>query len=182
MGLVGIINADVSLNIPDYRAPERTYQLITQVAGRAGRAGGESRVLIQTYEPDSDVIKEAAAGDYESFYGSELLHRSIMNYPPYSDIISVGFAADDDDTALSYAEAFRNRLSGLKSAPDGAAVMRPRLDEKRTDGRSRAVFIIKAPSGSRAGYVNEYMTLRDMLIQNKAPVFAEIDINPYGSV
>ena len=182
VGLVGIINADVSLNIPDYRAPERTYQLITQVAGRAGRAGGESRVLIQTYEPDSDVIKEAAAGDYESFYGSELLHRSIMNYPPYSDIISVGFAADDDDTALSYAEAFRNRLSGLKSAPDGAAVMRPRLDEKRTDGRSRAVFIIKAPSGSRAGYVNEYMTLRDMLIQNKAPVFAEIDINPYGSV
>lgn len=182
VGLVGIINADVSLNIPDYRAPERTYQLITQVAGRAGRAGGESRVLIQTYEPDSDVIKEAAAGDYESFYGSELLHRSIMNYPPYSDIISVGFVADDDDTALSYAEAFRNRLSGLKSAPEGAAVMRARLDEKRTDGRSRAVFIIKAPSGSRAGYVNEYMTLRDMLIQNKAPVFAEIDINPYGSV
>ena len=182
VGLVGIINADVSLNIPDYRAPERTYQLITQVAGRAGRAGGESRVLIQTYEPDSDVIKEAAAGDYESFYGSELLHRSIMNYPPYSDIISVGFVADDDDTALSYAEAFRNRLSGLKSAPEGAAVMRPRLDERRTDGRSRAVFIIKAPSGSRAGYVNEYMTLRDMLIQNKAPVFAEIDINPYGSV
>ena len=182
VGLVGIINADVSLNIPDYRAPERTYQLITQVAGRAGRAGGESRVLIQTYEPDSDVIKEAAAGDYESFYGSELLHRSIMNYPPYSDIISVGFVADDDDTALSYAEAFRNRLSGLKSAPDGAAVMRPRLDERRTDGRSRAVFIIKAPSGSRAGYVNEYMNLRDRLIQNKAPVFAEIDINPYGSV
>lgn len=182
VGLVGIINADVSLNIPDYRAPERTYQLITQVAGRAGRAGGESRVLIQTYEPDSDVIKEAAAGDYESFYESELLHRSIMNYPPYSDIISVGFAAEDDDTAMSYAEAFRKRLLGLKSAPEGTMVMRPRLEERRTDGRSRAVFIIKAPGGSRAGYVNEYMALRDMLIQSKAPVFAEIDINPYGSV
>ena len=182
VGLVGIINADVSLNIPDYRAPERTYQLITQVAGRAGRAGGESLVLIQTYEPDSDVIKEAAAGDYESFYESELLHRSIMNYPPYSDIISVGFVADDDDTALSYAEAFRSRLAGLKSAPEGAVVMRPRLDERRTDGRSRAVFIVKAPGGSRAGYVNEYMALRDRLIQSKAPVFAEIDINPYGSV
>ena len=182
VGLVGIINADVSLNIPDYRAPERTYQLITQVAGRAGRAGGSSSVLIQTYEPDSDVIKEAAAGDYESFFESELLHRSLMNYPPYSDIISVGFIAEDDDTALSYAEAFRKRLIGLRSAPEGASVMRPRLDERRTDGRSRAVFIIKAPRGSRAGYVNEYMAFRDRLIQSRAAAFIEIDINPYGSV
>ena len=182
VGLVGIINADVSLNIPDYRAPERTFQLITQVAGRAGRTGGDSSVLIQTYDPGSDVIKEAAAGDYESFYESELLHRRIMNYPPFSDIISVGFAADDDETALSYAEAFRNRLAGLRSAPEGASVMRVRLDERRTDGRSRAVFIIKAPRGSRAGYVGEYMAFRDRLTKSRAPVFIEIDINPYGTV
>ena len=182
VGLVGIINADVSLNIPDYRSSERTYQLITQVAGRAGRAGGESSVLIQTYEPDSDVIREAAAGDYERFYESELLHRSIMNYPPYSDIISVGFVADDDDTAMAYANAFRNRLTGLKSAPEGAAVLMPRIDEKRSDGRSRAVFIIKAPQGSRAGYVSEYMAFRDRMTENRAPAFIEIDINPYGAI
>lgn len=182
VGLVGIINADVSLNIPDYRSSERTYQLITQVAGRAGRKGGESSVLIQTYDPDSDVIHEAADGDYERFYESELAHRSIMNYPPYSDIISVGLTADDEDTAMAYAEAFRNRLLGLKSAPEGAVVMRPRLDEKRNDGRSRAVFMIKAPQGSRAGYVNEYMSFRDRMIENKAPAFIEIDINPYGAI
>lgn len=182
VGLVGIINADISLNIPDYRAPERTFQLITQVAGRAGRTGGDSRVLIQTYEPESNVIKEAAAGDYSSFYESELLHRSIMNYPPYSDIISVGFSAEDDETALSYAEAFRKRLKGLRSAPEGASVMKARLDERRSDGRCRAVFIIKAPQGSRAGYVGEYMAFRDRLTQSRAPVFIEIDINPYGSV
>ena len=182
VGLVGIINADVSLNIPDYRSSERTYQLITQVAGRAGRTGGESSVLIQTYEPESDVIREAAAGDYESFYGSELLHRSVMNYPPYSDIISVGLTADDEDTAMAYANAFRNRLAGLRSAPDGAAVMQPRIDERRSDGRARAVFMIKAPQGSRAGYVNEYMAFRDRMIENKAPAFIEIDINPYGSI
>ena len=182
VGLVGIINADVSLNIPDYRSSERTYQLITQVAGRAGRTGGESSVLIQTYEPESDVIREAAAGDYESFYESELLHRSIMNYPPYSDIISVGLVADDDETAMAYANAFRNRLTGLRSAPEGAAVMMPRLDERRSDGRARAVFIIKAPQGTRAGYVSEYMAFRDRMIENRAPAFIEIDINPYGSV
>ena len=182
VGLVGIINADVSLNIPDYRSSERTYQLITQVAGRAGRAGGESSVLIQTYEPDSDVIREAAAGDYESFYESELLHRSVMNYPPYSDIISVGLVAEDDETAMAYANAFRNRLTGLRSAPEGAMVMMPRLDERRSDGKSRAVFLIKAPQGSRAGYVNEYMVFRDRMTENRAPAFIEIDINPYGSV
>lgn len=182
VGLVGVINADVSLNIPDYRSSERTYQLITQVAGRAGRAGGESSVLIQTYEPESDVIREAAEGDYESFYESELLHRSVMNYPPYSDIISVGLIADDEDTAMAYANAFRNRLLNLRSAPEGAAVMMPRTDERRNDGKARAVFMIKAPQGTRAGYVSEYMAFRDRMIENRAPAFIEIDINPYGMI
>lgn len=180
VGLVGIINADVSLNIPDYRSSERTYQLITQVAGRAGRAGGDSRVIIQTYEPDSDVIREAAAGDYEEFYESELLHRSIMNYPPYSDIISIGLNADDEDTAMKYAKLFCERLKSLKSLPDGTSVLRPRIDDKRPGDRARAVFVVKAPRGSRAGYVNEYMNFRDRLIESKADVFVEIDINPYG--
>ena len=182
VGLVGIINADVSLNIPDYRSSERTYQLITQVAGRAGRAGGESSVLIQTYEPESDVIVEAAAGDYESFYEAELLHRSIMNYPPYSDIISVGLVADDEDTAMAYANAFRSRLLSLKSAPENASVLMPRLDERRSDGKARAVFMIKAPHGTRAGYVSEYMAFRDRMTESRAPAFIEIDINPYGSI
>ena len=182
VGLVGIINADVSLNIPDYRSSERTFQLITQVAGRAGRTGGDSSVLIQTYEPESDVIMEAASGDYESFYEAELLHRSIMNYPPYSDIISIGFVAEDDETAMSYAETFRNRLAGLKSAPEDAVVMRPRIDEKHSDSKSRAVFLIKAPRGTRAGYVSEYMAFRDRMIASKAPAFIEIDVNPYGMI
>ena len=105
-----------------------------------------------------------------------------MNYPPYSDIISVGFTAADDDTAMAYAEAFRNRLTGLRSAPEGAVVMRPRFDERRTDGKSRAVFLIKAPQGSRAGYVSEYMVFRDRMTESKAPAFIEIDVNPYGMI
>ncbi len=179
VGLVGIINADVSLNIPDYRSSERTYQLITQVAGRAGRAGGESRVIIQTYDPESDVIREAAAGDYESFYEAELLHRNIMNYPPYSDIIAVGFVSESADEATGYAEAFRKRLLGLKSVPEDAAVLKVRLDERKTDGKFKAEFIIKAPPGSRAGYVREYMEYRDRMTEAKSDCFIEIDVNPY---
>ena len=182
VGLVGVINADVSLNIPDYRSSERTFQLITQVAGRAGRTGGDSSVLIQTYEPESDVILEAAAGDYEGFYESELLHRSIMNYPPYSDIISIGFVSEEEETAMAYAETFRNRLLSLKSAPKDAVIMRPRIDERRTDGKARAVFLIKAPQGSRAGYVSEYMTFRDRMIASRASAFIEMDVNPYGMI
>jgi primosomal protein N' (replication factor Y) len=163
VGLVGIINADVSLNIPDYRSSERTYQLITQVAGRAGRTGGKSRVLIQTYDPESDVIKEAAEGDYNSFYESELLHRGLMNYPPYSDIISVGFVSESEETAMAYAEKFRKRLCEIKDAPEDAQILKVRLDERRTDNKARAVFIIKAPQGSRAGYINQYMEFRDRM-------------------
>ena len=179
VGLVGIINADVSLNIPDFRSPERTYQLITQVAGRAGRAGGKSRVLIQTYDPGSDIIREAASGDYNSFYEAELLHRKIMNYPPYSDIIAVGFVSDDPDEAMNCASAFRKRLLSLKAQPEGAQILRVRLDERKTDGKYRAEFIIKAPPGSRAGYVREYMECREMMIESKSGCFIEIDINPY---
>lgn len=179
VGLVGIINADVSLNIPDYRSPERTYQLITQVAGRAGRAGGDSRVIIQTYDPSSDIIKEAAEGDYESFYQAEIFHRKIMNYPPYSDIIAVGFISESAEQAMGYAENFRKRLLSLKSVPEDATVLKARLDERRTDGQYRAEFIIKAPPGSRAGYVREYMEYRDRMIEARSDCFIEIDINPY---
>ena len=180
VGLVGIINADVSLNIPDYRSTERTFQLITQVAGRAGRTGGNSRVLIQTYEPESDVIGEAAKGDYDTFYESEILHRGLMNYPPYTDIISVGFASDSEEISMSYAESFRKRLTELKDAPENAQILKVRLAERRTDDKARAVFVIKAPQGSRAGYINEYMEYRDRMIESKADCFIEIDVNPYG--
>ena len=180
VGLVGVINADVSLNIPDYRSTERTYQLITQVAGRAGRTSGMSRVLIQTYEPESDVIGEAAKGDYDAFYESEILHRGLMNYPPYTDIISVGFASDSEESAMFYAESFRKRLMKLKDAPKNSEILKVRMAERRTDDKARAVFVIKAPQGSRAGYINEYMEYRDRMIESKADCFIEIDVNPYG--
>lgn len=184
VGLVGIINADVSLNIPDYRSPERTYQLITQVAGRAGRAGGESMVYIQTYDPESSVIMNAEKADYEEFYADEVLHRNIMNYPPFSDIISVTFVDKSDKTecALSYANNYRDSLKKLTDLPKGTVILRPREDERRTDGKARATFIIKAPNGSRGGFIKAYMNMRERMIKASAPCYIEIDVNPYGIV
>lgn len=186
VGLVGIINADSSLNIPDYRSAERTFQLITQVAGRAGRSGGESRVIIQTYDPENEVIIHAANRDYESFYESELLHRNIMNYPPYSDIIHVSFVQKEDaeeSSAMRHAAAFREYLLGLKDAPEGAVILKPREPDRHMTGeKRRAGFIIKAPAGSRAGYMNAYMKMRDNMIRSRADCYIEIDVNPYGMV
>lgn len=179
VGLVGIINADLGLNIPDFRSAERTYQLITQVSGRAGRAGGYSRVIIQTYEPDSDVIHDAAAGDYISFYETELMHRNIMNYPPFSDIISVTFTEKKSGEAMRYAQHFRNILLRMKGMPEATTILKPVEEEHKSDGKSRVSFLIKAPVGTRSGYLKAYLDYREKMIQSDADCYIEIDVNPY---
>ncbi|MBR3162831.1 MAG: primosomal protein N' [Clostridia bacterium] len=89
--LVGVIAADSSLNIDDYRANERTFQILTQVAGRAGREKLEGKVIIQTYNPESFSIEHAKKQDYDLFYNTEILLRAQLKYPPFCDIIVIGF-------------------------------------------------------------------------------------------
>lgn len=81
--LVGVLNADTALNLPDFRSSERTFQLLTQVAGRAGRADKEGEVLIQTYNPNHYAIAFAKEQDYEGFYRYEMGIRKNLGYPPY---------------------------------------------------------------------------------------------------
>jgi len=88
--LVGVIAADLSLNLPDYRANERTFQLITQVSGRAGRGKKAGRVVVQTYSPDNFSIKSAVENNYLSFYKEEIEIRRVMNYPPFTKILVMG--------------------------------------------------------------------------------------------
>lgn len=85
--LVGVINADISLNLPDYRAPERTFQVITQVAGRAGRGLLGGKVILQSFQPDHYAIQAAAQHDYETFYRRELGLRQELGYPPFANLI-----------------------------------------------------------------------------------------------
>ncbi len=89
--LVGVIAADSSLNIDDYRANERTFQILTQVAGRAGREGLEGKVIIQTYNPENFSILCAQEQNYDKFYNTEIALRKQLNYPPFCDIILIGF-------------------------------------------------------------------------------------------
>jgi len=87
--LVGVVNTDTSLHMPDIRAAERTYQLLTQVAGRAGRRAGDAEVIFQTYKPEHYAIQAAARYDSELFYTQELQYRKRMQYPPFSRLIKL---------------------------------------------------------------------------------------------
>lgn len=188
VGLVGIILADSSLNIPDYRSPERTFQLITQVSGRAGRECGKSKVILQTYQPEDDTIKKAANRDYYGFYEQELAHRRNMNYPPFSDIISVTFVDKKGPKAeysstIDHANDFRKYLLSMKNLPMGTTIYEPKLDIQRGGAdRNRVFFMIKAPRGTRSGFVNAYMNYKELMIKHRSTCHIELDINPYGII
>lgn len=94
--LVGVIAADGSLNIDDYRAHERTFQILTQVAGRAGRGEEEGRVIIQSYNPEHVVIQDAKKQDYKLFFGTEIAIRKQLRYPPFCDIILIGVSSKSE--------------------------------------------------------------------------------------
>lgn len=106
--LVGVISADTGLNLPDYRASERTFQILTQVAGRAGRGLLGGRVILQTYQPDHYVIRAAANHDYQAFYNQELRYRKDLDYPPFRRLARLVYR----HVSASYAEKEAKRLVG----------------------------------------------------------------------
>jgi primosomal protein N' (replication factor Y) len=107
--LVGVLNVD-SLNIPDFRAPEQTFQLLTQVAGRAGRAELPGEVIIQTYLPDHPILKMAANQDYPNFYAEAIQERQMFNYPPFCHLVKLTFTDKDESTAKKEAETAYEKL------------------------------------------------------------------------
>ena len=109
--LVGIVAADLSLYISDYKARERTFQLITQVSGRAGRASKKGQVIIQTYSPNSEIIKYSAQGDYKDFYEYEIQERKTFLYPPYTKLIELEFSSYDENLTQIWAERFLHQMS-----------------------------------------------------------------------
>ena len=110
--LVGVLAADLSLGVPDYRAAERTFQLLTQAAGRAGRGNREGEVVIQTYQPEHYSITCAAAQDYSSFYEQEIFYRQMMHYPPVWHMLSVLVASPLEETAEEVSRSMTEAVLG----------------------------------------------------------------------
>jgi primosomal protein N' (replication factor Y) len=108
--LVGVITADTALNLPDFRAAERTFQLLAQVAGRAGRGPRGGRVIVQTYTPDHYAIQTAARHDYEAFYEQERAFRYQLGYPPFARLARLVFTDADAGRAQSAARELAQRI------------------------------------------------------------------------
>ena len=184
VGLVGIIAADMGLNIPDYRSAERTYQLITQAAGRAGRGLKQGKVVIQTYEPDNYAIRCAAGNDYDRFYNIETNTRKIMDYPPFTDLIMVNFTAADEKQAAEclgncrkYIQELQNEYGRLESA----VMLSPRTAVNFKGEDKRLYMLIKCPKGERNKYVFYLESFKKKLIDEGIACSMDLDINPYST-
>ena len=113
--LVGVLSADASLHLPDYRAQERTFSLLTQAAGRAGRGGRPGQVIFQTYEPDNAVLQLAARQDYDSFAALELAERERFFYPPFAQLLKITVWDKDAAAGLALAKRLALYLQGLQA-------------------------------------------------------------------
>lgn len=125
--LVGVLAADMSLSVGDYRAAERTFQLITQAAGRAGRGELPGEVVIQTYQPEHYAIVHAANQDYESFYEEEILFRDLMQYPPVANMLAVQVFAPDEKGGEEIIEKLAQRTKRYIQNMNNAQILGPAL-------------------------------------------------------
>jgi primosomal protein N' (replication factor Y) len=124
--LVGVINADTALHLPDFRASERTFHLVTQVAGRTGRGEKGGRVLVQTFNPDHPAIVSAVRHDYAAFAAGELPMREMLKYPPYSSMIRLVIRGPVETTATEFAKSLAaNLAAALETESPGARVLGP---------------------------------------------------------
>jgi primosomal protein N' (replication factor Y) len=112
--LVGVVSADTALNLPDFRATERTFTLLSQVMGRTGRGSVPDEVIIQTYTPEHYGIKEACFGDYDSFYAREIKYRKELSYPPFTHLINVVIRSDRENQAQRVASRLSENLVKIK--------------------------------------------------------------------
>ena len=143
--LVGVVGADMALGFPDFRAAERTFQLLTQVAGRAGRGTTPGKVVLQTYFPDHYAVQYAAAHDFAGFYDKELRFRSWMHYPPYSALANVLVRSEKLDEALQWSGTLGRWFE--KTRHEDVRVLGPAAAPiHRLKNDYRYHFVVKSPS------------------------------------
>lgn len=173
--LVGVISADSSLNIEDYRATERTFQTLVQVAGRAGREKDKGRVIIQTYNPDSYAILDAKEQNYDKFYETEITLRKILKYPPFCDIILIKFVGIDLNEIVKNSNIVYNNLKKYINGSNGMVYKPVPAPIDKIKNKFRWRIIIK-------GKVNSSMLKAIQMsfngTENAKKTIITVDINP----
>ena len=182
VGLVGVVAADVSLNIPDYRSTERTFQLVTQVAGRAGRGDQEGLVVVQSYTPENFALVSAANHDYQSFFDREIQVRELMDYPPFSDLIFAEFTSEKEEEALDVAEKCRAYLGRCRIEEGDEHIFSPRISANFKGKESfRYYIMIKCPKGLRNKYIYYIDAFADAAAAQNCGCSVTVDVNPYST-
>ncbi|MBF0809501.1 primosomal protein N' [Staphylococcus xylosus] len=175
--LVGVLNADTMLNLPDFRASERTYQLLTQVSGRAGRHEKEGEVIIQTYNPEHYAIKDVQANDYTAFFNKEMNYRKMGKYPPYFFLINFTIAHKEMKKVMEASKHIHKIL--LQHLTDKALVLGPSPAAlSRINNEYRFQILVKYKSEpalhEALKYLDDYY--HDKYLKEKLSL--KIDINP----
>ena len=181
--LVGVIAADSSLNIDDYRANERTFQILTQVAGRAGRENLPGKVIIQTYNPQSFAIQCSREQNYEKFYETEIALRKQLKYPPFCDIILIGFNSYNENEIKKVSnqmyEELQKELNALRNLQENEIkLFKPMpCPIDKIQNRYRWRIIIK---GNMTEEINRILndSLKNIYKQNVKDTRIAIDVNP----
>jgi primosomal protein N' (replication factor Y) len=183
--LVGIICADMSLNFPDFRAGEQTFQLLAQVAGRAGRGAATGRVVLQTYNPDHFSIKAASNQDNSEFYNKEIKYRQALNYPPFSRIIQIRLSGKDKKKtkihALFMGEMCRKLLEENSSFIKHIEVLGPvEAPLPKISGHYRWQILLK---GLGSGHLHKFiiaLLFTNKTGVNKKGVKVAVDVDPFS--
>ncbi len=172
--LVGVLNADSALHIPDFRSGEKVFQLITQVAGRAGRADLPGEVIIQSFIPDHPILAFAAAQDYLSFYEAEIEERKLFSYPPFCRLIKIIFSGPDIDLVQQTAEQTHASISSLSLKGAHVLPVLPSGHAKIKD-LFRFQFLIKTHSSQ------VLHAIAPLVPASSAHVFTKIDVDPLST-
>lgn len=174
--LVGIVSADTALNIPDFRAGERTFNLLTQVAGRAGRGDLGGRVIIQTYTPGHYAIQAAKNHDYNSFYGKEISFRKELNLPPFCHMTVLTLRGKKDETVLKVSESLRDKLIQKDKAKKVEVLPPAPAPISRMKGMYRWNIYLKSDeSRDMTSLIRKVMKGRN----REAGVTVTVDVDPY---
>jgi len=175
--LVGVLSADQALGLPDFRAGERVFQLLTQVAGRAGRGERPGVVLIQAFEPDQPLLRQAAAQDYEAFFEAESRYRRALRYPPFSALVSLIVIDKDATQARLWAGRLAQALAGeergklIISGPGPAPI-------ERLQGRYRQQILVRSAGRRRLiGAVERALDAVERQVPRRA---VHVDVDPYS--
>ncbi len=186
VGLVGILAADTALNIPDYRAAERCFQLITQAAGRAGRGDETGLVVVQTFNPDNYAIIHGTNQDYSNFFKQEIALRKYMEYPPFSDLVQIVLGSNEERIAHSEALLCREVLISLLGKGSEINIYAVQQMVSINKEITKYYILVKCPRAEKANYMGAIKAMKENIISKKknkkygkADLQISIDINPF---